>query len=375
MTGGMSGMGGTAGTGGMTGGGGTAGTAPTGGGGTGGKPECMAPNDCGISDACKTYACEGGMCKDVLTQAGTKIPAQVIGDCKTNICDGNGGIVNSEDSTDFSDDQNDCTDDTCVAGAPVNDAKAKGAACMSGGGKLCDGAKKCVECLANADCMTGACAADHTCAPATCADMLKNGAETDIDCGGPVCGKCPVGKACVLGSDCMEGVCDPGLLVCAAQTCMDLIKNGTETDVDCGGPTCPDCIDGKTCLTGTDCLGGFCIGPPVCQSALNGCTLATAIDHTADDVTVVTQMGLTYTPSCIKIKAGKQVTVNAAFAAHPLSQGGVVNGTAYPEMGGPITHTASGSSATFTFPNPGQFGYYCDLHYSGGMYGAVIVVP
>ena len=52
-----------------------------------------------------------------------------------------------------------------------------------------------------------------------------------------------------------------------------------------------------------------------------------------------------------------------------------MNGTAYPEMGGPITHTTSGTTATFTFPTTGAFGYYCDFHYGFGMYGAVFVVP
>lgn len=267
MTGGMSGTGGTAGTGGMTGGGGTGGTAPTGGGGTGGKPECMSPAECGISDACHSYTCDAGMCKEVFTPAGTKIPAQVNGDCKTNTCDGNGGIVSGDDDTDVFDDQNDCTDDTCVGGAPVNNAKAEGTMCASGSGKLCDGAKKCVECLAAADCMTGVCAMDHTCAPAACADLLKNGSETDVDCGGPVCGKCATGKVCALGSDCMEGVCDPATLTCSASTCMDKVKNGMETDVDCGGPTCDDCLTGKACASPTDCVSLVCSGNPlVCQA-------------------------------------------------------------------------------------------------------------
>jgi beta-glucosidase len=43
-----------------------------------------------------------------------------------------------------------------------------------------------------------------------------------------------------------------------APTCTDAIKNGNETDVDCGGPTCPDCANGKLCLVNGDCVSGNC---------------------------------------------------------------------------------------------------------------------
>ena len=50
---------------------------------------------------------------------------------------------------------------------------------------------------------------------------------------------------------------------CAASgpggTCSDGIKNGTETDVDCGG-SCPRCPNGKACLVANDCIGGACTG-------------------------------------------------------------------------------------------------------------------
>ena len=54
-------------------------------------------------------------------------------------------------------------------------------------------------------------------------------------------------------------------------TCMDRIKNGNETDIDCGGGTCPVCGFRKACLINSDCVGacgpmtqGFCSGG-VCQ--------------------------------------------------------------------------------------------------------------
>ena len=74
---------------------------------------------------------------------------------------------------------------------------------------------------------------------ATCADGIKNGTETGIDCGG----NC---KACN-----------------ATPTCFDYVKNGTETGIDCGGscPPCPvpTCNDGwkNQGESGVDC-GGPC---------------------------------------------------------------------------------------------------------------------
>ena len=44
----------------------------------------------------------------------------------------------------------------------------------------------------------------------------------------------------------------------AAPTCGDNLRNGDETDVDCGGPDCPVCANGRKCLTGYDCLSTTC---------------------------------------------------------------------------------------------------------------------
>ena len=43
-------------------------------------------------------------------------------------------------------------------------------------------------------------------------------------------------------------------------TCRDGAHNGTETDVDCGGGTCPRCSDGQTCQDANDCRSGTCRG-------------------------------------------------------------------------------------------------------------------
>ncbi|TDI46183.1 MAG: hypothetical protein E2P00_02600 [Acidobacteria bacterium] len=61
-----------------------------------------------------------------------------------------------------------------------------------------------------------------------------------------------------------SGVTDDG----ACSTCSNFIQDGDETDIDCGGLLCGPCIEGQMCFTDTDCSTGFCdpggnvCGPP-----------------------------------------------------------------------------------------------------------------
>lgn len=50
---------------------------------------------------------------------------------------------------------------------------------------------------------------------------------------------------------------DSGVVDNAGATCTDAKKNGAESDVDCGG-TCSKCSSGQTCSTGADCSSGTC---------------------------------------------------------------------------------------------------------------------
>jgi hypothetical protein len=90
-----------------------------------------------------------------------------------------------------------------------------------------------------------------------CQNGKKDGAESDVDCGGPDCGGCANGKACTADSDCAGGYCLSN--VCSTATCSDTVKNQGESDVDCGGANCMPCADGKTCTTATDCSSGNCL--------------------------------------------------------------------------------------------------------------------
>jgi len=41
-------------------------------------------------------------------------------------------------------------------------------------------------------------------------------------------------------------------------SCTNGLRDGTETDVDCGGRACPACGVDLGCVAGTDCASGFC---------------------------------------------------------------------------------------------------------------------
>jgi hypothetical protein len=133
------------------------------------------------------------------------------------------------------------------------------------GGVICGACVATKTCIVAADCVDKVCSgAPTTCKAATCSDAAKNGTETDVDCGGACAVKCANGKGCGNSADCVSLNCNNG--TCAAATCSDTIKNQSESDIDCGGPNCPKCVTGKVCGSSNDCVslncnGGLCAAP------------------------------------------------------------------------------------------------------------------
>jgi hypothetical protein len=85
---------------------------------------------------------------------------------------------------------------------------------------------------------------DASTSPSSCQDGTLSGDESDMDCGGPSCPACAAQSSCAVHADCQSGSCRAGL--CREPACDDGVKNGEETSVDCGGPSCRRCAS-KTC--------------------------------------------------------------------------------------------------------------------------------
>ena len=155
----------------------------------------------------------------------------------------------------------DCSSTVCSAGlckAPAcNDVIKDGAETdIDCGGGTCAACALGQGCKVFADCVSVACSAG-ACVPPTCSDGAKNGNETGKDCGGG-CPGCPTGQPCAVIADCASQICTAQ--ICAAPSCNDALKNGAETSIDCGGGACPKCATGMTCSVNADCQSGSCVG-------------------------------------------------------------------------------------------------------------------
>lgn len=125
--------------------------------------------------------------------------------------------------------------------------------CGGSCGATCETGELCGD---GGDCVSGECGDDMRCVDMpTCDDGIQNGDETDVDCGGS-CSPCPDGDSCVGASDCESGLCRED--TCVPPACDDGEQNGDETDVDCGGPDCDPCDDGESCVEDTDCMSMSC---------------------------------------------------------------------------------------------------------------------
>ena len=98
-----------------------------------------------------------------------------------------------------------------------------------------------------------------------CNDYLKNGDETDIDCGGAACPKCKDGKACKAAADCVSGICKNGSCACKPNACggCAILKPahgapcGTCGVQVCNGLNATKCSDAPDMIA----LSTYCIDP------------------------------------------------------------------------------------------------------------------
>ena len=242
---------------------------------------CVEMKQCKVNSDCATMVCTGGVCNG----------------CGNTIKDGKESDVNcgGPDCSKCVDGKTcmaatDCASNGCLNGLCSlcgNGVQDLGESDVDCGGTAnpsmeicprCDNGKVCVT---TADCKNGTCGVTFRCG--SCGDGLLNGDESDVDCGGTCPTKCPEAKICNGDTDCQQGIClkmatsstsgaggaggapnvDAGVTfgpqgVC--NTCTDGVKSGMlETDVDCGGTSCPKCLKSKQCKINLDCATGACI--------------------------------------------------------------------------------------------------------------------
>jgi hypothetical protein len=113
----------------------------------------------------------------------------------------------------------------------------------------------------------------------SCSDGVKNGEETDVDCGGSTCQPCERGKACGWPTDCGTGVCSSG--VCCNEECSGAciscnrkdsvgicayVPEGEPHDLyacsttsACDGKGSCKALSGQPCKNVFDCMSGMCV--------------------------------------------------------------------------------------------------------------------
>jgi hypothetical protein len=162
-------------------------------------------------------------------------------------------------------------------GKPTLQSIPQGTLCNENGGKVCNGKGSCVQCT-----MHSQCGMLNYCDPATqlcasCFDGLRNGDETDVDCGGDHCPKCPQGRTCKDFTDCIpmmpcvDGVCcgEPCDDVCWGCNVVPYVGECTilpKYSDDVSPDRTQSCLnsDGKTCNAGGVCNGA--LGAPCTTS-------------------------------------------------------------------------------------------------------------
>lgn len=214
--------------------------------GCGSAADCPAP-----AGLCLAAACVDGRCGTSPLAAGTVVGGGTAGNCRHDVCDGQGAVASAPDDTDLPIDGNECTKDLCSGGVASNPPEPARTACAQYGGTLCDGAVACVQCLAAFDCP----GSDSECSTRTCS--------------AGVCGVtfAPHGTALAaqVAGDCKQVICDGvgGTTTVALATAVPPDDGNPCTSETCVGdiPSHPAVANGTPCIGpngGVLCNGGQC---------------------------------------------------------------------------------------------------------------------
>jgi hypothetical protein len=198
-------------------------------------------------------------------------------------------------------------------------------------------------CTTASDCESLVCHGG-VCAAPSCHDGVKNGTETDVDCGGQ-CSGCGPGETCEKSGDCKGGLCVG--MICQP-TCTDGVKDGKETGVDCGGPMCKPCADGQGCGVDADCASDICKG--------GACVTSYVWSAGFGDATPLDAFG-----NGIAADGSNNILVTGTFSA------GINFG------GGPLMAEGVIDGFITKFDPNGKFVWYKQLGYSGAVDVALAV--
>ncbi|MBI3178717.1 MAG: DUF1566 domain-containing protein, partial [Deltaproteobacteria bacterium] len=269
---------------------------------------CQVGGDC-ASGICAyvSQVCVVDLCKDETLTTGGQSEADVDcgGPCSQKCVVGKQCKANGDCASGYCDGQV-CVSDHCSD--KQKDAGETGKDCGGTCETACDNGQ---GCGLSKDCTSTYCAAvTLACVATPCADEVKNGAETDVDCGGSVCsGKCAVGKVCKAGGDCKSGFCNTSTGKCVATSCEDGVQSGDEVGQDCGGSCSGLCKDGSTCSKDGDCQAGVCVshnngsGPFKC-----GCPPFTVAQKiTSSKKSVVCAQNYVYPTGCSESGVGNML--------------------------------------------------------------------
>ncbi|MBK6513889.1 MAG: DUF4215 domain-containing protein [Polyangiaceae bacterium] len=265
-------------------------------------------------------------------------------DCQSAFCDaGSGDCAPCADDTDCQTGSYCDPNEECVPKLPDGDACTAGNECESDScvddvccDSLCDGT--CEAC--NVIGSEGACTAfvadsdpDNECgadvcdgaSECRCSNGVDDGLETDIDCGGGVCGTCAVGDSCGGPSDCTSDTCVNN--VCVAPGCGDGFVSGTD-QCDGNGTGTP----GETSTCDDDCTFRVCGDSNVNTTGLEACDDG---DATGGDGCGAT---------CL-VEAGYSCTGEPSVCT-PICGDGVVTGSEQCDQGGGNVANGDGCSST-----------------------------
>ena len=220
---------------------------------------CPVGDGCNENADCEEKVCDGTTCLAATCDDDVKNGGEMLADCGGPCeagCPLGAPCKVPDDCESLT-----CVDETCARELCDNDVRDPDESDVDCGDKQ-SGCPRCpigADCTAGNQCVEGVCDDDGECAEPNCDDDVKNGVETDEDCGGGEdgCDPCGTDQICEIDDDCADQICNADQL-CQAPACDDEIANGDESDTDCGGDDCDGCPVGDSCGEDRDCLTNIC---------------------------------------------------------------------------------------------------------------------